>query len=101
MGDREVEVSPGLLRFKPGRQLLVHWLPWPRAKIGAPRELLTTAPSKWSEDIASLHALVDRVGDRRPVEPWGAHPWFGSVPGQEWELLCWKHLDYHLRQFGV
>ena len=69
LGNREVEVSPGLLRFKPGRQLLVHWLPWPRARIGAPPEMLTTAPSTWSEDIASLHALVDRVGDRTPVEP--------------------------------
>ena len=39
------------------------------------------------------------VGDRLPVESWGAHPWFGSVPGQEWGLLCWEHIDYHFRQF--
>ena len=27
-GDREVKVSPGLLWFRQGRRLLVHWLPW-------------------------------------------------------------------------
>lgn len=99
--NREVEVSPGLLRFKTGRRLLVHWLPWPKALVGAPPEMLTTAPSEWSADIGSLHALVDRVGDKSPVEPWGVHPIFGEVCGPEWGLLCWKHLDHHLRQFGV
>ena len=44
---------------------------------------------------------LDRVGDRSPVEAWGRHPWFGSISGKEWGLVCWRHLDYHLRQFGV
>ena len=54
-------------------QLLVHWLPWPRAMTGAPPELLTTVPSRWSEDIASLHALVDRVGRQASCRALG-HP---------------------------
>ncbi len=101
MGNREVAVSPGLLGFKPGRYLFVHMLPWPRARIGAPPELLSTAPGEWREDIASLHALVNRVGNRGPAESWGSHPWFGPVSGREWGSLCWQHLDHHLRQFGV
>ena len=101
LGNRALEVHPGLLRFKLGRQLLVHWIPWPKARIVAPPEMMTTAPSEWSDDIGSVHALVDRVGNRRPVEVWGTHPWFGSIPGREWGRLCWKHLDHHLRQFGV
>ena len=101
LGSREVAVSPGLLRFKTGRHLLVHWLPWPRARIGAPPEMVRTAPGEWREDIASLHALVNRVGNRRPAESWGSHPWFGPVSGREWGSLCWQHLDHHLRQFGV
>jgi hypothetical protein len=29
------------------------------------------------------------------------HPFFGPMTQQEWETLMWKHLDHHLRQFGV
>lgn len=100
-GRREVSMSPGLLRFKPVRYLFVHRLPWPKKRFGAPPEMWRTAPGEWQEDIASLRALVDRVGDRKPVEAWGCHPWFGSISGQEWGSICWRHLDYHLRQFGV
>ena len=100
-GDREVKVSPGLLWFRQGRRLLVHWLPWPKARIGAPPEMFTTTPGEWNEDVSSLHALVDRVGEKHPADSWAAHPVFGPISGQEWGLLCWKYLDYHLRQFGV
>ena len=100
-GDREVKVSPGLLWFLFGRRILVHWLPWPKSRIGAPPEMLTTTPGEWGQDIAALHALIDRVGEKDETETWGAHPVFGAISGQEWGLLCWKHLDYHLRQFDA
>ena len=29
------------------------------------------------------------------------HPFFGRMTGEEWDRLLWKHLDHHLRQFGV
>lgn len=29
------------------------------------------------------------------------HPFFGEMTMQEWDYLQWKHLDHHLRQFGV
>ena len=100
-GERELDVSPGLLWFRWYRRILVHCLPWPKVRVGAPPEMLTTLPSEWSKDIAALHVLIDRVGEKNPIAPWSAHPVFGAVSGQEWGLLCWKHLDYHLRQFGV
>ena len=61
----------------------------------------TTTPAEWRDDVATLHVLVDRVGEQDPAATWGTHPIFGRVSGQEWGLLCWMHLDYHLRQFGV
>lgn len=30
-----------------------------------------------------------------------AHPVFGKMTVEEWDKLMWKHLDHHLRQFGV
>ena len=31
----------------------------------------------------------------------GQHPFFGALSHDEWDKLQWKHLDHHLRQFGV
>lgn len=29
------------------------------------------------------------------------HPFFGEMTKREWDTLQWKHLDHHLKQFGV
>lgn len=29
------------------------------------------------------------------------HPFFGTMTNEEWSRLLFKHLDHHLRQFGV
>lgn len=29
------------------------------------------------------------------------HSFFGKLPPEEWAILMYKHLDHHLRQFGV
>ena len=29
------------------------------------------------------------------------HPFFGRFTPEEWGIFEWKHLDHHLRQFGV
>ena len=29
------------------------------------------------------------------------HPFFGKMSVEEWDMLFYKHLDHHLRQFGV
>ncbi|WP_396169410.1 DUF1569 domain-containing protein [Flavobacterium sp.] len=29
------------------------------------------------------------------------HPFWGNMTYEDWDKLMWKHLDHHLRQFGV
>jgi hypothetical protein len=29
------------------------------------------------------------------------HPFFGPLTTEQWDVLQWKHLDHHLRQFGL
>ena len=101
LGDIETESSPGVLRFKPLRQVMVFWMPWPKGRIETAPEMLTTAPSDWRHDIAELHGLIDKCGARDPDDEWSTHPLFGPLSGQEWGALSYKHLDYHLQQFGV
>jgi hypothetical protein len=49
-----------------------------------------------------LTKLIDRFADGGPgactTHP---HSFFGRLAPQEWAILMYKHLDHHLRQFGV
>jgi hypothetical protein len=49
-----------------------------------------------------LRALIDRFAAAGP-EGCTTHPhsFFGRLTPQEWAVLMYKHLDHHLRQFGV
>ncbi|WP_298121693.1 DUF1569 domain-containing protein [Flavobacterium sp.] len=29
------------------------------------------------------------------------HPFWGKMSSEDWDKLMWKHVDHHLRQFGV
>lgn len=48
---------------------------------------------KQSIDAFVAKANAGALGDR--------HPFFGKMTKAEWDRLQWKHLDHHLRQFGV
>ncbi len=52
------------------------------------------------QEQAALIELVRRFGEVGPRtrEP---HPFFGPLTPEEWDRLMWKHVDHHLRQFGV
>lgn len=47
-----------------------------------------------------LSSLVRRFGETGATTA-TPHPFFGPLTGREWDRLMWKHLDHHLRQFGV
>ena len=46
------------------------------------------------ELITQLHALKEKTN-------WNPHPIFGEFTPDQWGKLEYKHLDHHLRQFGV
>jgi hypothetical protein len=48
--------------------------------------------------LALLQRLLKIGKEGLSTEP---HPFFGKLTPQEWDNLMWKHLDHHLRQFGV
>jgi hypothetical protein len=49
-----------------------------------------------------LCGLIDRFASAGPAgctkHP---HAFFGPLTPDEWAILMYKHLDHHLRQFGV
>jgi len=66
------------------------------------RELITDEAADFDTERARLNRLIDQF---RAVGPVGCtshpHPFFGRLAPEEWAQLMYKHLDHHLRQFGV
>jgi hypothetical protein len=53
-------------------------------------------------ECSRLATRIDQVVQRGEAKAEGmVHPFFGRLSGAEWGCLIYKHLDHHLRQFGV
>ena len=91
-----------LLRRAPAKQLVVYWLPFPRhaPQVAA---LFATPPGAWAGDLAAVEALLDRAAAHAAAARpgWPEHPFFGRLTTRAWGVLGWRHMDHHLRQFGV
>jgi hypothetical protein len=59
-------------------------------------------PRDFEAERTRLATTIDRFIQRGP-EAAGreTHAFFGRLSGAEWGRLMYKHLDHHLRQFGV
>ena len=101
LGELETGPSSGPLARFPLNWLAIHVIRWPRGKGKSPPEFLATRPTTWAEDVSRLRDLIDRFGARGPSARWPASPVFGRISGRSWGVMEHKHLDHHLRQFGV
>jgi hypothetical protein len=67
-------------------------------------ELFSADPAKCEleSERSRLIAAIASFASRGPAccsrSP---HPFFGSLSPQQWGILMYKHIDHHLRQFGV
>jgi hypothetical protein len=66
------------------------------------RELVMTGEKDFEAERGRLTGLIDRFAAAGPSgctdHP---HAFFGPLKPDEWSILMYKHLDHHLRQFGV
>ena len=58
-------------------------------------------PKDFEKEKAALQELLNDFGSQRDKEDWGPHPAFGYFTKEQWGKMQYKHLDHHLRQFGV
>jgi hypothetical protein len=85
---------------RPIMKFIVLNLPWPK---GAPT--LPQAEARQQYDFEAERSrclqLLDEFARKRLDERWPLDPVFGKVTGRFKSRLQAKHLDHHLRQFGV
>jgi hypothetical protein len=59
-------------------------------------------PRDFAKEKARLLAVVSRFCDAgRSAADGRMHSFLGRLKGEEWGVMMHKHLDHHLRQFGV
>jgi hypothetical protein len=56
----------------------------------------------FDRECTRLATIIDRFVRRGPESATKyTHAFFGRMTGDEWGRLMYKHLDHHLRQFGL
>lgn len=64
--------------------------------------LVTKTPKEFERERTRLMAAVRKFQAAGPeVAARYPHALLGRMTGDEWGEMQWKHLDHHLRQFGV
>ena len=85
------------------RWLVLYVLPQFPKNAKAPKEIRTKGiidPTAFEEQKEAFVALLRRFPQHRePIAH--RHPYFGALTTRQWGLTGWKHVDHHLRQFGV
>ncbi|HSY35728.1 MAG TPA: DUF1569 domain-containing protein [Acidobacteriaceae bacterium] len=66
------------------------------------KELVVLRHPDFAAEQLRLTALLDKFFAAGPpgCTP-HPHPFFGPMTPHEWAILTYKHVDHHLRQFGV
>jgi hypothetical protein len=63
--------------------------------------LIVSDARDFERERARLLQLIDRFAVGPSACTSFPHPFFGPLTPAEWAVLEYKHLDHHLRQFGV
>ena len=83
------------------KSLTVNEKPFSKNSPTLPQLVITGDPD-FEKERAHLRRVVEELSDGGPsktgVQP---HPFFGKLEPEAWGTLSYKHLDHHLRQFGV
>jgi Protein of unknown function (DUF1569) len=77
-------------------------LPWPKGVPTRPEVNPLekgTRPAVFEEDRQAVITLMRRFA--APGARYGSHPMFGTMTRSEWLKWGYRHVDHHLRQFGL
>jgi hypothetical protein len=100
-GEAPAKSRPSFMSNPVLRTLIIHYVPWPKGRAKTVPEMQATQPSEFEADRQRLQAWLSKAGERGAAARWATHPAFGKMSGRDYGVLIYRHVDYHLRQFGV
>ena len=100
LGELPVKSKKLILRHWPLNVLAVYVLPMPKG-LPTARELVARPAESLNSELASLETYLEKFGRAQDRREWPEHPALGKLSRRAWGRLGYKHIDHHLRQFGV
>lgn len=73
--------------------------PW---KQGLPTDktfIMTGQSKNFEEEKKSLLEMINLFTEKNMINE--KHPIFGKLTKEQWSKATWKHIDHHMKQFGV
>jgi hypothetical protein len=65
------------------------------------KKFVVSDERNFDEEKRKLISIIQKFNSAGPAGLKENHPFFGKMTPEQWDILMWKHLDHHLRQFGV
>lgn len=91
----------GILFGRMAKKRMVNEAPFKRNLPTDPSFVIKHTPDFYKNQ-QELKELTERLYNINKAElEQRKHPFFGKMTIDEWGILSYKHLDHHLRQFGV
>lgn len=72
-----------------------------RKNLPTAPQLKAKEPKAFQAEYDKLKTMVDQFAKLNSRENWYPHPAFGEFTKEQWGKMQYKHLDHHLRQFGI
>ncbi|PQB04961.1 DUF1569 domain-containing protein [Aureitalea marina] len=102
LGISTIKPPGGLMKlaFKVFKKTLYNDKPWGKGMRTAP-EFLVKDAKVYETEKSRLLELAAQFHEKGKDHNWPIHPAFGKLTSEQWGKMQYKHLDHHLRQFGV
>ena len=102
LGDKNLKHSfIGWLFGKTAKKQMLKEAPFKR-NLPTDASFVVRDERNFSLEQDELLNLIKRFSETEPETVAArVHPFFGKMTTDEWGILQWKHLDHHLKQFGV
>lgn len=68
----------------------------PTAKV-----FVVSGQKEFNKEKTELVSEIEKFRAKKTQAIWPPHPIFGKFTNEQWGKMQYKHLDHHLKQFGV
>jgi hypothetical protein len=86
--------------FKRFKKSLYNDTPW-KQNLPTAKQFRVTNAKDFEKEKAKLLDLMQDFHAKGTAYDWPEHPAFGNFTTAQWGQMQYKHMDHHLRQFGV
>lgn len=90
--------EPGL------RHEIIYNMEWPKNTPSSPEFISGqngTDLVDFKSDLETLQQTIISFNKKSDEMRFSLHPMFGDISNEDWGRLMWKHVDHHLKQFGI